>query len=302
MLSATVSQGNEVYFWKTMPRSLLGPFTGSPFTRISPLSGRSWPATIRRSVDLPQPEGPSSTRNSPISRPAGEKASSTSRLMSFSASMRSPLGDMKVRLTLLMEILYFLVSMGHRLAMLAGAHGCRRLRGSLCGLAPREQNLFQEGEQRAEQECGHADGNDTGVDQVRPMKLFCRLDHCAHSTIAVHNLRQNHVGPADVIEDAEGREYSWKRGAEHQPQNLATLGAERVCGLQQRVINPVDLLHHHRQQVKEHAEPEEDDLHPLFDSEQADERGQKCGDRHGAHGRGNRINEVINPAKTGHQQ
>src|ERR1035438_4224735 len=39
MLSATVSQGKDVYFWKTMPRSRPGPPTGLPSTRISPVSG-----------------------------------------------------------------------------------------------------------------------------------------------------------------------------------------------------------------------------------------------------------------------
>ena len=32
MFPATVSQGNDVYFWKTMPRSGPGPVTGLPFT------------------------------------------------------------------------------------------------------------------------------------------------------------------------------------------------------------------------------------------------------------------------------
>jgi hypothetical protein len=44
----TVSQGNEVYFWKTMPRSRPGaPVTGSPLTRISPEEGWSRPAMMR---------------------------------------------------------------------------------------------------------------------------------------------------------------------------------------------------------------------------------------------------------------
>src|SRR5215471_20758349 len=196
MLSSTVSQGNEVYFWNTIPRSLLGPCTGWPFTRISPLSGWSRPATMRSRVDLPHPEGPSKTRNSPMSRPAGENASSTSRLMSLSASMRSPLGEVKLRLTLRTVILYFLVSMAHRgLAMLSCAHCCRRLRGRLRDLPPGEKNLFQESEDGAKQKCRHANGDDAGVNQVRLVELLRRLDHGAHSAVAVHDLGQDHVGP-----------------------------------------------------------------------------------------------------------
>src|SRR5579864_2451683 len=254
-----------------MPRSLPGPCTGWPFTRISPVSGRSSPATIRSRVDFPQPEGPSSTRNSPMSRPAGENASSTSRLMSLSASMLSPLGDLKVRLTLWILILYFLVSMCHRsFAMMGSANRCRNLRGRLSRLAPREENFFQKGENRAEKKCGHANRDNAGIHQVRPMKLLSRLDHGAHAAVAVHNLRQDHIGPANVIENAKGRKNSRNGCAEHEPQHLAPLCSQRIGRLQQRVINPVHLLHHHGQQVEEHAEPEKDHLHPLFYAEQPD--------------------------------
>src|SRR5208337_5160740 len=75
MFAPTVSQGKDVYFWKTMPRSRPGPSTGFPFTIIWPLSGRSRPAIILKRVDFPHPEGPSKTRNSPMSLPSGEKAS-----------------------------------------------------------------------------------------------------------------------------------------------------------------------------------------------------------------------------------
>src|SRR3954454_18287777 len=39
--------------------------TGSPLSRIAASLGSSRPAIIRRTVDLPQPEGPSRTMNSP---------------------------------------------------------------------------------------------------------------------------------------------------------------------------------------------------------------------------------------------
>src|ERR1017187_10076115 len=105
MLSATVSQGKDVYFWKTMPRSRPGPPTGLPSTRISPVSGWSRPAIMRSSVDFPQPDGPSRTLNSPRFRPSGEKTSSTSKLTLCSASMRLPLGPAKLRERLRTEIL-----------------------------------------------------------------------------------------------------------------------------------------------------------------------------------------------------
>ena len=41
-----------------MPRSTLGPVTGTPSSSTRPLVGTSSPAMMRSSVDLPQPEGP----------------------------------------------------------------------------------------------------------------------------------------------------------------------------------------------------------------------------------------------------
>src|SRR5947199_4032042 len=202
MLSVTVSQGNEVYFWKTMPRSLPGPETGWPFTSTSPWSGRSSPAIMRSSVDLPQPEGPSSTRNSPISRPSAEYASSTSKLTSSSALIFSPCGEKNVRARLRTVILDFLTSMFHRLQMRAGRG--HRSCGS-CGreLPPRKELLFKQGEQPAKEEGRKANGDDAGIDQVRTMKLLCRLHHGSHAILPVHNLGQDHVCPANVIQDAK---------------------------------------------------------------------------------------------------
>src|SRR4029079_5892625 len=64
-----------------MSRDLGGRFvTSLPSIRMRPLSTSSSPASMRRLVDLPQPEGPTRTRNSPsaMSRfsasPAGREA------------------------------------------------------------------------------------------------------------------------------------------------------------------------------------------------------------------------------------
>src|ERR1700685_3274408 len=47
-----------------MPQPARGDFTGSPSTVTVPLSTFTNPATIFRSVDLPQPEGPNKQTNS----------------------------------------------------------------------------------------------------------------------------------------------------------------------------------------------------------------------------------------------
>ena len=48
-----------------MPRSALGPLTGSPSTVTVPVVGFRNPATAFSSVDFPQPDGPTIETNSP---------------------------------------------------------------------------------------------------------------------------------------------------------------------------------------------------------------------------------------------
>ena len=61
--------GNSAYCWNTVFTSRLyggTPLTSRPPIRSSPSSGCSKPAIMRSEVVLPQPDGPSSDRNSPL--------------------------------------------------------------------------------------------------------------------------------------------------------------------------------------------------------------------------------------------
>src|SRR5208282_4404156 len=124
-------------------------------------------------VDLPQPEGPRRTRNSPISRPSREYASSISKLMFSRASTFEPSAQGNDRLTLRTVIFDFLGSiflsslffsslfLGPVLGRLqvGGGAGDRRSstgeRGSR--FAPGEEAAFEKRQQKAEQEGGDAD-------------------------------------------------------------------------------------------------------------------------------------------------
>src|SRR5260370_39192179 len=81
-LANTVRHGKRLSLWNTKPRSPPGLRTARPSSVTSPKLAGSRPATMRRNVVLPQPEGPTSAMNSPRS---------TARLMSCSAR-KSPNG------------------------------------------------------------------------------------------------------------------------------------------------------------------------------------------------------------------
>src|SRR5579872_6920541 len=63
-----------------MPRSLPGPVTAFPSIETVPVVGSSNPATMRSSVDFPQPDAPIRHANSPlgITRSTGASASTSS--------------------------------------------------------------------------------------------------------------------------------------------------------------------------------------------------------------------------------
>ena len=64
-----VRHGIRVGFWNAMPTPLIGPVTFSPATRTSPPEAGSRPVTSFMMVDLPQPDGPTTAMNSPLSMP-----------------------------------------------------------------------------------------------------------------------------------------------------------------------------------------------------------------------------------------
>src|SRR5438477_13108391 len=102
--------------------------------------------------------------------------------------------------------------------LFAGAAGYGSMgRGILRDLSPREQQFFQEGEQGAEEERSYADSDDAGIDQIRTVELLGGLHHSSHTFLPVHDFSEDHVGPADVIEDAEGRKNAREGSTEHQP-------------------------------------------------------------------------------------
>jgi hypothetical protein len=76
-LSSTERQGSRAGFWNIIVMSRRGRVTRSPDTRTSPALTGSSPEINRSSVDLPQPDRPSTATNSPsaISRSMPRSAS-----------------------------------------------------------------------------------------------------------------------------------------------------------------------------------------------------------------------------------
>src|SRR5262245_48493624 len=156
MLSSTLSHGNRVYDWNTMPRSEPGPVTTEPSSKTRPSLALSRPAMIRSKVDLPQPEGPKIVMKS---------LSATSMVMGSRASVgAAPLrAGGKARETASMQTLL----MGHRCS--AGlVQSCQ---------SPREQQAICSLEQEIGNEPDQPDHDDSEDYLTRVEKSLTVYDH-----------------------------------------------------------------------------------------------------------------------------
>src|SRR5579864_6507447 len=229
-----------------MPRSLPGLCTGCSLTSTSPLSARSKSAISRNNVDLPHPDGPSRTRNSPMSRPADENASSISKLMFSSALTRSPFAAGKDRFTLRTVILDFLCSMFGRVQVRRRAGHRSTAAGEGRGrLTPREKMFFQNGQQEAEQESRDADRDNAGIDALEVQHFARSLDHVSHSLASVDHLREDHISPANVVENTERSKNRGKGSSKYEPKRLPLFRTQRVSRFQKRVIHAVRFFDDH---------------------------------------------------------
>ena len=93
---STSSHGNDVYDWKTMPRSRPVPVTARPSFRTTPSVGLANPPIMRNSEDLPHPDGPRMTLNSPGAMrtggapPAPRRSTANAESATLSSSMAEP--------------------------------------------------------------------------------------------------------------------------------------------------------------------------------------------------------------------
>src|SRR5207249_3726902 len=130
-----------------MPRSAPGPPTGIPSSSTRPAVGVSRPATIRSSVDLPQPDGP---------RRVMKSLSATASVVGCSASVGGPPRTPgNVRETPSMR------------SLLTSSNG------------PRKQSLIRKLEQEVRDQADDADHDDAENDLTRIEQRLAVGDHVA---------------------------------------------------------------------------------------------------------------------------
>src|SRR5436305_3173365 len=157
-----------------MPRSAPGPVTGAASSSTRPVVGTSSPATMRSSVDLPQPDGPSTPMKS-LSATASEVGSSAR----VGGPPRTP---WKIRLTASMT---------------------RRDTRARSGQAPGEQPLVQRLEQVIGDEADDSDHDDAEDDLTGVEQRLAVGDHVADAAGGADELGHDDVGPRPAQHQAQ---------------------------------------------------------------------------------------------------
>src|SRR5438270_2138267 len=157
-----------------MPRSAPGAVTGAPSSGTRPVVGRSRPATMRSSVDLPQPEGPSRQMKS-LSATASDVGSSAR----VGGPPRTP-GN--VRLT---------------------SSRTSRDTPDGSGETPGEQPLVQRLEEIVGHEADDADDHDAEDDLAGVEQRLAVGDHVADAAGGADQLRDDDVGPRPAEHEAQ---------------------------------------------------------------------------------------------------
>src|SRR6185503_5301672 len=172
-LSVTVLQGNVDSSWNTMPIDLCGPEIVSPATVTTPWCSASRPPITLKRVDLPQPDGPMTDRNSP-----GRTLSET-----LSTAVIGPSGVSK-RTT---------ISSATRMASLVDAFD------GMVGLLALARHRCGRGSGVAGLDADVDDGNCAGLDSGNGLrKGRHKVGHRIHRTEALRALCAGHGGEVDV--------------------------------------------------------------------------------------------------------
>src|SRR5438132_3441397 len=223
MFCRTVSQGNSVYDWKTIPRSAPGALTGVPSSRMRPDVGASSPATIRNSVDLPQPDGP---------RIEMKSLSVTISVVGSSATVGAwPRPPGKVRLTA--EMTSLLIS----------------------DEAPAEQALVRPLEGEIGHEPDHADHDDAEDDLAGIEQRLAVGAHVTDPARRADEFGDDHVRPRPSEHQPQ---LLGDRGRgvrqQHPAHDTARVGAERVRRLDEIAPRAADGDGDHQHDLEERAD------------------------------------------------
>src|SRR5262252_6376720 len=232
-----------------MPRSAPGPVTSVPSRRTRPVVGWSSPAIMRRSVDLPQPEGPGGQRKS-LSATRSEVGS----LARVGGPPRTP---GKVRLSPSMA------SVGTR---------------EDSGEAPGEQPVIQRLEEIIGDQPHHADDHDAEDDLARVEESLAVRDHVPDPARGADELGHDDVGPCPAEHETQRlRDVGRTRGQEHAAHDSARPRAQRVGGLYQVATGRAHRDRDHQHDLEEAPDEDDEELLRLADARPEDEEGNEGG-------------------------
>src|ERR671933_143726 len=273
-----------------MPRSAPGPRTSRPSRSTRPAVGRSRPATMRRSVDFPQPDGPRMAMKS--------FSASVSVVGSRARTGAAPRTPGKTRDT-------------PWTCSLAGAAG-RVPRGASRGPAgdaparsrepPWKEALVDGLEREVRDEPDHADDDDPEDDLPRGEQRLALDDHVADARRGSDHLRHDDVGPGPAEHEAQDLgDIRRRRRDEDTAHDAAVARSQRIGRLDEVAPGLADRDRHHQHDLEDGADEDDEELLHLPDAGPEDEKRHEGGGRQVAGERNEGFEEGLDRLVGAHQ-
>src|ERR1700674_1046852 len=226
MLPSTVSHGKTPRSWNTKMRRGSGPVTGSPSIATAPAVGTRNPPTMFKSVDFPQPDGPSMQTSSPSRTSRSMFSRTRVSFPSVRKVMRRPRIESFVR-SGARSGTSFIPPPAPRFSSSRALRLDRRLIPPARGRQP-----FESPHREVEAEPDDADQNHPRDDEVVPVACVARVDDQeAEPRVDGDHLRGHHDEPGDAERQPKPHDQLGQdRGRQHLARELRGGEAEVPAG------------------------------------------------------------------------
>src|ERR1700682_2778852 len=162
---------------------------------------------------------------------------------------------------------------------------------------------MNQSEDRVRDESEDPNGDDGGDDAIRSEKSLRDQDEAADAALGRYDFGHDQVGPGPAHRDAQRIAHLREGGGqEYLVEDLPARGTKRVGDLEHLVRDTMSDVHHHQHELKEDANPDDDELFVFVEADEQDEQWDEGRRRHIADEGDRRLEERSHDLERSHQQ
>src|ERR1700682_5976835 len=140
---------------------------------------------------------------------------------------------------------------------------------------------MNQSEDRVRDESEDPNGDDGGDDAIRSEKSLRDQDEAADAALGRYDFGHDQVGPGPAHRDAQRIDHLREGGGqEYLVEDLPARGTKRVGDIEHLVRDTMSDVHHHQHELKEDANPDDDELFVFVEADEQDEQWDEGRRRH----------------------